>query len=195
MTLSFLPKLKTKEINMKNNKLKSTLTIFTLLICFSLFAQGPSGGGQGGGRGQGGGQQRGGKSDASEILSKLDTNNDDVIDKDEAANDERGKIVENFDNIDTSGDDLIDLEELKAFLNGRKKPKKVSPKKLIKEIDDDGNGTLNELEVAAKGKQNLIQNFNEIDTNEDAELDEDELKAFFEKNDEKDKKSKRKKRD
>ena len=180
---------------MKKNKLKIVITISSMLLCFGVFAQGSPRGGQGGGRGQGGGQQRGEKPDASEILSKLDTNNDDKIDKDEASNDERGKIAEDFDVIDTSGDGLIDMEELKASLNGRKKPKKVSPEKLIKQIDDDGNGKLNELEVAAKGKQDLSEKFSKIDTNEDAELDLEELKAFFGKVDENVKKGKRKKRD
>ena len=181
---------------MKNNKLKLSFTIFTLLLTIGVFAQGPQGGGQGGrGGGKGQGQQRGEKPDASEILSMLDTNNDDVIDKDEASNDKRGKIAEDFDEIDTSGDELIDLEELKASLSDRKKPKKVLPEKLIKQIDDNGDGKLNELEIAAKGKQDLSEKFSEIDTNEDAELDLEELKAFFEKDDEKDRKSKRKKGD
>lgn len=180
---------------MNNNKLKSVFTIFTLLLTIGVFAQGPPGGGQGGGRGQGDGQQRGGRPDASEILSKIDANNDDVIDKDEAANDKRGKIAEDFDEIDSSGDGLIDLEELKASLSGKKKPKKVSAKKLIKQIDDDGNGKLNALEVAAKGNKVLTEKFVEIDTNEDGELDEAELKIFFDKDVENNKKSKRKKRD
>ncbi|MGB5419018.1 EF-hand domain-containing protein [Algibacter sp.] len=180
---------------MKNYKLNLSITIFAYLLSFGVFAQGPGGGqgGRGGGNGQG--QQRGGKPDASEILSMLDTNNDDKIDKEEASNDKRGKIAEDFDEIDTNDDDLIDLEELKASLSGRKEPKKVSPEKLIKEIDDDGNGKLNALEVAAKGNQVLTDKFSDIDTNEDSELDEEELKAFFEKEDNSTKKSKRKKRD
>ncbi|MBU2938567.1 EF-hand domain-containing protein [Lacinutrix sp. C3R15] len=178
---------------MKANNLKITFTLFTVLLTIGVFAQGPPGGGQGGGRGQ----EEKGKPDASEILSKLDTNKDDLIDIDEAAADKRGKIAEHFDEIDTNSDTFIDLEELKDALNDRKKPKKIDPEKLIQQIDDDGNGKLNELEVAAKGKKELSNNFTEIDTNEDAELDVDELKFFFENNmtEEKDRKSKRKERD
>ncbi|WP_055444805.1 EF-hand domain-containing protein [Lacinutrix himadriensis] len=178
---------------MKKNNLKTTITIFSMLLCFSLFAQGPPGGGGSRGGGQGRGGQKGGPPEASEILSKLDTNKDNYIDKDEAAKDKRGKISEDFEVIDSNGDELIDLEELDASLNDRK-PKKVSPKKLIKEVDDNGDGTLNELEVAAKGEKELSDDFSAIDTNEDGELDIEELKAFFEKN-VSTKKSKRKKRD
>jgi Ca2+-binding EF-hand superfamily protein len=179
---------------MKNN-IKTTITIFSMLLCFGIFAQGPPGGGGGGQGGKGGqGQQRGGTPNASEILSKLDTNNDDKIDKDEASKDPRGKISEDFEEIDTNDDDLIDLEELEASLSNSKRPKKVSPEKLILQIDDNGDGTLNELEIAVKGKRELIENFTEIDTNEDAELDVEELSVFFENDVEIDKKAKRKKR-
>ena len=162
---------------MKHN-LKTVLTLFSMLLCFSVFAQGPPGGGGQGGRGGGKGQDRGGKPDASEILSKLDTNKDKVIDKDEAANDKRGKIAEDFDDIDTNGDEVIDLDELKASLDG-KKPKKISAKKILKEVDDNGDGTLNELEVAVKKKLELMDHFSEIDTNSDGELDLEELKTFY----------------
>ncbi|RAJ16883.1 EF-hand domain-containing protein [Olleya aquimaris] len=180
---------------MKNKKLKSALTLIIILLTFSLYAQGPPGGGQGGGRGQGQqGGQRGGKPDASKILEKLDTNNDKVIDKDEASKDQRGKIAEDFDEIDTNDDEVIDLEELKASLNDRK-PKKISAKKIIKELDDNDDGTLNKLEVAAKNKKELSENFSEIDTNNDNELDLEELKAFYAKNLDKPKKNKRRERD
>ncbi|MFY0712918.1 EF-hand domain-containing protein [Seonamhaeicola sp. NFXS20] len=160
------------------NYIKTLTTIFSMLICVTLFAQGPPGGGRGGM--QGGDQQRGGRPDASEILSMLDTNSDDLIDKDEAAEDKRGKIAEDFDEIDTDDDGFINLEELEAFLNNRKGPKMMSPEKLIEQVDDNGDGTLNELEVAAKQQQELVENFEAIDTNDDKELDIDELKAFYE---------------
>ncbi|MEL0643418.1 hypothetical protein V6251_03420 [Olleya sp. Ti.3.14] len=177
---------------MKNNQLKTVLTVFSMLLCFSVFAQRGGGrqGGRGGERGGERGQQRGGAPDASEILSKLDTNKDLVIDKDEAASDERGKMSEDFDLIDANEDGVIDLDELKVSLDDSK-PRKISAKKIIKAIDDNGDGTLNELEVAAKKKIELSDNFSKIDTNSDGELDLEELKAFFETDD----KPKRRKRD
>ena len=181
---------------MKNNKLKYVTTIFSMLLCFTLFAQGPPGGGQGRSGMQGGNQQRGGKPDASKILSMLDTNDDELIDKEEASKDRRGKISEDFDEIDANEDGYIDLEELKDSLNNRRpEQKRVSPEKLIKQIDDNGDGTLNELEVAAKEKKELIDNFSEIDTNQNNELDIDELKAFFASREDKKPNKRREKRE
>jgi len=174
---------------MKILNLKTTLTIFSMLLCMSAFAQGHSGG-QGGRGGGEKGEKRGDKKpDAIEILAMLDTNNDNKIAIDEASKDKRGKISKDFSLIDTNEDGFIDLEELEASLNGDE-PKKVSPEKMIKKIDDNGDGTLNELEVAAKEAFHLSQNFKAIDTNNDGELDLTELKAFNTNSD----KPKRKKR-
>jgi len=177
---------------MQNHKLKISLTIFSMLFCFFLFAQGPPGG-QGSRSGQNGvrGQQRGSKPDASEILSMLDTNNDDLIDKEEASKDRRGKISEDFDEIDANEDGFIDLEELKQSLNNRKPPKRISPEKILKEVDDNRDGTLNELEVAAKNKRDLSDNFKAIDANQDNEIDLEELKAFYASKEDRKKRKKR----
>lgn len=176
-----------KYINriMKTNKTKFTFTIIVLLISVTAFAQGPPGGGQGGRSGrQGGGDQQRHKPDASEILKLLDTNNDDKIDKEEAAKDERGKISKDFDIIDSDEDGFIDLEELEASLDSSK-PRKVSAEKLLKEVDQDEDGLLNELEVAAKDKRDLMEHFSEIDENGDGQLDLEELKSFYSKGDKK----------
>tara|TARA_R100001377_G_scaffold52133_1_gene30516 strand:+ start:205 stop:732 length:528 start_codon:yes stop_codon:yes gene_type:complete len=174
---------------MKTQNLKKTITLFSMLLCIGVFAQGPPGGQGGRGGGQKGQQRSDRQPDASQILSKLDSNNDDKIDKDEASKDKRGKISEDFDQIDSNDDGFIDLDELEASLNG-KKPKGMSPKKLIKTIDDNGDGTLNELEVAAKEEIHLSNNFKTIDTNNDGELDLKELEAFL-ANQEKPKREKR----
>ncbi|WP_178984001.1 CREC-EF hand family protein [Winogradskyella helgolandensis] len=174
------------------NFIKVTLTIFAVFINVIAFAQGPPGGQGGRGGGQGG-PPKGEKPEASDILKLLDTNNDDKIDKVEAVNDERGKIAKDFDEIDTNEDGFIDLEELETELN-REGPRKVLAAKLLKEVDQNEDGLLNELEVAAKDKRDLMDNFNAIDTNDDAQLDLEELKAFYSKDEEIENK-KRKKRD
>lgn len=173
---------------MKNYKV--TITLLTILLSIGAYAQPPQGGQRGQGRGQGQNQQRGEKPDASQILSMLDTNDDNTIDKEEASKDRRGKISEDFDEIDTNDDNLIDLEELEVSLNNYK-PKTISPEKLLKEIDDDGDKKLNELEIAAKNNKLLSKNFNSIDSNQDGQLDLDELKVFYSKNNEKRRKRKK----
>lgn len=156
--------------------LKIAFASIAIMITSLTFSQGPPGGGRGGR--QGGGDQQRQKPDASEILKLLDSNNDDLIDKEEASNDERGKIAEDFDIIDANEDGFIDLEELEASLDNSK-PRKVSAKKLLKEVDQNEDGLLNELEVAAKDKRDLMEHFSEIDENKDGQLDLDELKAFY----------------
>lgn len=165
-----------KNRNMK--ALKITFAIIAILITSVTFSQGPPGGGQGGRGGRQGGPPNGDKPDASEILKLLDSNNDDLIDKEEASNDKRGKIAEDFDMIDANEDGFIDLEELEASLD-KSKPRKVSAKKLLKEVDQNEDGLLNELEVAAKDKRDLMEHFSEIDENKNGQLDLDELKAFY----------------
>ncbi|MBU2929687.1 EF-hand domain-containing protein [Winogradskyella psychrotolerans] len=172
------------------NSIKVTLTILAVFINVIAFAQGPPGGGRGGGQG---GPPEGEKPDATEILKLLDTNNDDKIDKVEAVEDERGKIAKDFDEIDTNEDGFIDLEELEIELN-REGPRKVTAKKLLKEVDQNEDGLLNELEVAAKDKRDLMDNFNEIDTNDDSQLDLDELEAFYSKDEDDNKKKNKKNR-
>ena len=171
---------------MKINKLKNTLGILSILLCSSAFAQGPGGRG---GR-QGGGPPEGGKPDASKIIEMLDTNGDDKIDIDEAAKDERGKISEDFSKIDADGDGFINLEELEAALDNTK-PKPVSAEKILAEVDQDEDGLLNELEVAAKDKRDLMANFSDIDVNGDSQLDLEELEAFYSKDDDVDRKKRR----
>ncbi|OUS01945.1 hypothetical protein A9Q86_04650 [Flavobacteriales bacterium 33_180_T64] len=156
---------------MNRDNVKLIITMVSILMSFCLFAQ-PEG--------QGGRPAKREKPDASKILSLLDVNNDDKIDREEALNDKRGKIAKNFNEIDTNADEFIDLDELKVSLNNRK-PKKVSAKKIIKMVDDDGDGKLNELEVAAKNKRQLLLKFKEIDTNQDNQIDLEELEVFYSK--------------
>jgi Ca2+-binding EF-hand superfamily protein len=157
--------------------MKLRITLFSILLTFSLFAQGPprSQGGRSGGQGK---RSQKEKPSASKIIELLDVNGDYKIDREEALKDQRGKILEDFDVIDTNEDGYLDVEEIEASLND-KKTKKISVEKIIKLVDDNGDGTLNKLEVAAKDKRQLIKEFDAIDVNKDNELDLDELNFFL----------------
>ena len=111
-------------------------------------------------------------------MEKLDLNDDGVIDLDEAAKDDRGIILENFEEIDTNEDRVIDLNELKESLSNKRR-RRPSAKKLMKELDDNEDGKLNKLEVAAKDNRMIKNNFDDIDTNDDDEISLKELRAFF----------------
>ena len=79
--------------------MKLRITLFSILLTFSLFAQGPT-------RGQGGrsgGQDKRSQKEkptASKIIELLDVNGDYKIDREEASKDQRGKILEDFDPTD-----------------------------------------------------------------------------------------------
>jgi len=138
------------------NTIKLTTMICSLFLTFNPFAQGPPGG-QGG---RGGGQDRYQKEkpNASKIMELLDSNGDSKIDKDEVSQDRRGKNSEDFYEIDANSDGFIDLEDLEASLNNRK-PKEISVEKILKELDDNEDGTLNQLEIAAKKKSSAPKRF------------------------------------
>ncbi|MEP5253895.1 MAG: EF-hand domain-containing protein [Winogradskyella arenosi] len=156
--------------------MKSFLVLLAFAGSLSVFSQGGRGGRQGGG------PPNGEQPEASEILKLLDTNNDGKIEAREAANDRRGKIAEDFEEIDIDGDGFVSLEELEASLNGTVL-KSVTVEKLLEAIDHDGDGMLNELEVSAKDQRDLMADFKTIDRNGDAQLDEEELKAYYQKED------------
>ena len=152
---------------MKSTQFTAVLFLFALLLCFPVYAQ-RQGGRPGGGDRQGGQQQRQ-RPTAAMVMEKLDLNNDGVIDLDEAAKDDRGIILENFKEIDANEDQVIDLDELKASLSNKRR-RGPNAKKLMKELDDNEDGKLNELEVAAKDNRLIKNNFNDIDTNDDNEI-------------------------
>lgn len=168
---------------MKNNRLKIIISIFSMLLCVSVFAQRQGGQGEnrGGQRGGGQGQQRGERPDASQILAMLDTNDDAKISKEEASKARRGKLSEDFDAIDSNEDGFLVLEELETFFNNRK-PKDVSPEKIIKKADKNDDGLLSKEELSSKRNRQMLKHFEAIDTDKDSQLNLEELKVFLSKN-------------
>ena len=171
------------------------LSLLALLFAMPLLAQRVPGSGQGRGRLSG---QRGGTPDASQIIKRLDANGDHVIDRDEASKDTRGRLYETFDSIDFNSDGVLDETELNEAFKSRRssqRPKPIAPKTVIKQVDDNGDGTLNALEVAAKDQKDLSANFSTIDTNQDGELDLEELTVYYASKAPKATKDRRRKRD
>lgn len=96
---------------MKNIVLKTTACLALFALTTSVNAQ----------------EAKGGK--LLEKFTKLDTNSDGFLDKEEAAKFNDGKMTRNFDRMDTNKDAKISLEELKAYRAKRKQAKKEAAAK------------------------------------------------------------------
>ena len=120
-------------------------------------------------------RESGGVPNVTELIKEMDANGDGKLSKEEV----KGPLAEDFSKIDTNEDGVIDLDELEASLDSMDKPREISAEKVLKEIDDNEDGLLNELEVAAKDRRELVNNFKIIDTDEDGQLNLEELKTFY----------------
>jgi len=96
---------------MKNIVLKTTACLALIALTTSVNAQ----------------KAKGGK--LIQKFTKLDTNSDSFLDKEEAAKFNDGKMTKNFVRIDTNKDEKISLEELKTFQAKRRKAKKQAAAK------------------------------------------------------------------
>ncbi len=153
---------------MKNNILKVVVLAVALVLSVPAIAQQ-----------QGRGKQQN-KPSPDQVITRLDTNNDGKIDKEEASKAPKGNLAENFDNLDSNNDGFIVLEEFKVRTSGNKnkQKRKPSPEKVFEMVDNNKDGQLDKLEVAAKDRGNLEDNFARIDTNSDDAISMDELKDF-----------------
>ncbi len=120
------------------------------------------------------------------ILSKLDVNKDQRIDKNEAKETPRGKLYERFNErfneIDTNADGFITLEELKAIKSLKSKREKNGKQAVhFQSIDKNEDGFLNFAEVKGSQFEILKSEFTKIDTNSDGRLHSSELRAFADK--------------
>ena len=173
---------------MKNHKL---ILISACLCMFTLTMSAQRSGKRGGNRGQ---QMQ--SVNPVKIIEALDTNDDKKIDREEAAKAQRGNLAQNFDKIDTNEDGFIDLEELQNGGRGRKReqPKLPTVDEIFKEADNNQDGKLDRLEIAAKSIRFLEDHFEEIDTNNDDTIDRGELEAHYEVINDKGRSNKRKKK-
>jgi len=175
---------------MRNNILKVAVLAVALVLSVPVNAQQE-------GRGKQNKNAQHNKPDSDQVIARLDTNNDGKIDKEEASQAPRGKLVENFDNLDSNNDGYVVLEELEArgaSGNKNKQKGKPSPEKVFEMVDNNNDGQLDKLEVAAKDRGRLEENFATIDTNSDDAISMEELKVFHESNRSKGKSNGKKKR-
>lgn len=108
-------------------------------------------------------------------FSRLDTNHDGAISKEEAAAGAQSRVDRMFANLDTNHDGLITQEELRAAAEARRAEMKEKAAARFKSADKNGDGFLSKDEAAALPR--LARHFDDLDTNKDGMLTPEEIEA------------------
>jgi Ca2+-binding EF-hand superfamily protein len=110
----------------------------------------------------------------SEWFKQLDTNQDGVISKDEAA--KMPRIAQSFDRLDADHDGMITQDEMRAAAEARREEAKAEMAARFKAADKNGDGLLSKEEATA-GMPMVARRFDQLDTNKDGEVSPEELAA------------------
>jgi Ca2+-binding EF-hand superfamily protein len=108
-------------------------------------------------------------------FSRLDTNHDGAISKDEASAAADARVDRMFANADTNHDGLITQDELRAAAQARRAAMKAKFDARIKAADKNGDGVLSKDEAAALPM--FARRFDRLDINKDGYLSTDEIQA------------------
>jgi hypothetical protein len=108
------------------------------------------------------------------VFKRLDTNQDGVISKDEAAGAER--IAKSFDRLDADHDGMITQDEMRAAAESRREEMKAEMAARFKAADKNTDGLLSKDEATA-GMPMVARRFDQLDSNKDSQLTPEELAA------------------
>ena len=90
------------------------------------------------------------------------------------------RLAAKFDSIDTDKDGQLSRGELQAWKKAHKGERHAKAAERFRHADTDGDGAISRVE-AEKNAPRLAKKFDQIDTNKDGKLTEDELRAYREK--------------
>lgn len=110
-------------------------------------------------------------------MLKLDTNNDGVIDRVEAATHQR--VAEKFDSLDANGDGKLDASERPSWQGKRGHGGRRGGMSRPARLDTDGDGRISRAEAATQPR--LAARFDRADSNRDGYLVRSELQAWADK--------------
>ena len=108
-------------------------------------------------------------------FSRLDTNHDGAISKDEATAAAQARVQKMFDRVDTNHDGLITQDEIRAAAQARRAEIKAKAAARFRAADKNGDGLLSKDEAAAMPM--LARRFDALDTNKDGMLSPEEIEA------------------
>ena len=111
-------------------------------------------------------------------FSKADTNGDGKLSRAEVEK-AMPHLLGKFDSIDTNKDGQLSRGELSAWKKAHKGERQAKAAERFKHADTDGDGAISRAE-AEKHAPRLAKKFDQIDSNKDGKLTQDELRAYRE---------------
>jgi len=114
----------------------------------------------------------------AEDFSRLDTNQDKSITKDEAEQNGAPVLQANFDKFDASKDGKLSLQEITAFVLAQREEDARRKDEAFRRIDANHDGGISKEEAEKEKDTFLIINFDAIDTDKDGKMSLQELNSF-----------------
>jgi Ca2+-binding EF-hand superfamily protein len=115
---------------------------------------------------------------AAGLFSKADTDGNGTLSRAEAEK-AMPQLAGRFDSIDTNKDGQLSRGELNAWKKAHRAERQAKAAERFKHADTDGDGAISRAE-AEKNAPRLAQKFDQIDSNKDGKLTQDELRAYRE---------------
>ncbi|MFH1045095.1 MAG: calcium sensor EFh [Pseudomonadota bacterium] len=115
---------------------------------------------------------------AAGLFSKADTDGDGKLSRAEVEK-AMPHLLGKFDSIDTNKDGQLSRGELHAWKKANRGERQAKAAERFRHADADGDGAISRAE-AEKHAPRLAQKFDQIDSNKDGKLTQDELRAYRE---------------
>ena len=111
-----------------------------------------------------------------DAFTRLDTNKDGVLTKDELQAKGAARIAASFDKLDRDKDGMVTQEEMREARTTRMAAFKEQAQTRFREADQNSDGMLSKEETQA-GMPRLAERFDKLDQNKDGQLSPEELRG------------------